>query len=168
MPRPAGEREDWYFFGYGHDYKQALGDYVRVRDGSRCRRASPSGLGGRAIGPTATRNSTTLSPAFTNTVCRSTYWSSTWTGTSTSSSLWPRARKTSRATISVDGYTWNSVLFPAPKLFLDHLHEEGLKATLNLHPASGVGPWEDALPGDAEAMDNRSDYKEIRALRHHQ
>jgi alpha-glucosidase (family GH31 glycosyl hydrolase) len=31
----AGEREtrlvqDWYFFGYGHDYKQALGDFVRV------------------------------------------------------------------------------------------------------------------------------------------
>ena len=30
MLRPPGERQDWYFFGYGHDYKQALGDYVRV------------------------------------------------------------------------------------------------------------------------------------------
>jgi len=25
-----GERQDWYFFGYGHDYYKALGDYVRV------------------------------------------------------------------------------------------------------------------------------------------
>ena len=30
MERPAGERQDWYFFGYGHDYRKALGDYVRV------------------------------------------------------------------------------------------------------------------------------------------
>ncbi len=30
MERPAGERQDLYFFGYGHDYKKALGDYVRV------------------------------------------------------------------------------------------------------------------------------------------
>ena len=30
MERPAGERQDWYFFGYGHDYSKALGDYVRV------------------------------------------------------------------------------------------------------------------------------------------
>ncbi len=30
MLRPPGERQDCYFFGYGHDYKQALEDYVRV------------------------------------------------------------------------------------------------------------------------------------------
>jgi len=30
MERPAGERQDWYFFGYGHDYRKALGDFVRV------------------------------------------------------------------------------------------------------------------------------------------
>ncbi len=28
--RPAGERQDWYFFGYGHDYKRALYDFTRV------------------------------------------------------------------------------------------------------------------------------------------
>src|ERR1019366_10247735 len=30
MQLPAGDRQDWYFLGYGHDYKKALGDYVRV------------------------------------------------------------------------------------------------------------------------------------------
>jgi alpha-glucosidase len=30
MERPAGERQDLYFFGYGHDYRKALGDYVKV------------------------------------------------------------------------------------------------------------------------------------------
>ena len=30
IERPAGQQQDWYFFGYGHDYKKALGDFVRV------------------------------------------------------------------------------------------------------------------------------------------
>ena len=34
MERPANEKPgaytDWYFFGHGHDYKKALGDFVRV------------------------------------------------------------------------------------------------------------------------------------------
>ena len=29
-PRPTGERQDWYFFGYGHDYKKALLDFTTV------------------------------------------------------------------------------------------------------------------------------------------
>ena len=28
--RPEGARQDLYFFGYGHDYKAALSDYVKV------------------------------------------------------------------------------------------------------------------------------------------
>lgn len=30
IQRPTGDRQDWYFFGYGHDYKQALGDYILI------------------------------------------------------------------------------------------------------------------------------------------
>src|SRR6185312_10843896 len=34
MERPdyelPGQYTDWYFFGYGHDYRKALGDFVRV------------------------------------------------------------------------------------------------------------------------------------------
>ena len=50
------------------------------------------------------------------------------------------------------GYSWNNLLFPDPTLFLQHIHEEGLKVTLNMHPASGVQPWEDAYPAMARAM----------------
>jgi alpha-glucosidase len=50
------------------------------------------------------------------------------------------------------GYSWNKTLFPYPDQFLTKLHAEGLKATLNLHPASGVRPWEDAYPAMAKAM----------------
>ena len=29
-PRPAGDRQDWYFLGYGHDYRSALSDFTKV------------------------------------------------------------------------------------------------------------------------------------------
>ena len=28
-PRPEHDLQDWYFFGYGHDYKACLADYRR-------------------------------------------------------------------------------------------------------------------------------------------
>jgi alpha-glucosidase (family GH31 glycosyl hydrolase) len=30
IQRPTGDRLDWYLFGYGHAYRQALGDFVKV------------------------------------------------------------------------------------------------------------------------------------------
>lgn len=45
-----------------------------------------------------------------------------------------------------------SGLFPAPDDFLHWVHENGLKVTLNLHPASGVQPHELRYPQMAKAM----------------
>src|SRR6516162_3236731 len=50
------------------------------------------------------------------------------------------------------GYSWNRLLFPYPEQFLSNVHADGLKVTLNLHPASGVQPWEDVYPEMAQAM----------------
>ena len=58
----------------------------------------------------------------------------------------------SRHDLGWTGYTWNKLLFPDPDQFLAKIHAEGLKATLNLHPASGIEPWEKAYPAMAEAM----------------
>ena len=46
------------------------------------------------------------------------------------------------------GYSWNSELFPDPAGFLAWLHEQGLRVTLNVHPADGVRAFEDAYPAD--------------------
>ncbi len=82
MERPSGSRQDLYFFGYGHGYSQALGRTTfELRAAFHCRRALPLGRGGRATGPTATRNCATSSTAFTRTTCPTTSSSSTWTGT---------------------------------------------------------------------------------------
>jgi alpha-glucosidase (family GH31 glycosyl hydrolase) len=153
MLRPPGERQDWYFFGYGHDYKQALGDYVRVA--------------GRIP----------LPPRF----AFGAWWSRYWAYSDqeledlvkgfrqngvpldvlvidmdwhlNQEQLAARGEKDqSGEDLGWSGYSWNNVLFPDPKLFLDHVHQEGLKATLNLHPVSGVQPWEAAYPAFAKAM----------------
>jgi alpha-glucosidase len=155
LQRPAGERQDWYFFGYGHDYKQALGDYVKVA--------------GRIP----------LPPRFAFGAWWSRYWDYTdqelddlVTGFRQNGVPldvlvidmgWHLSREQLLAkgekdpdqsghSLGWSGYTWNPVLFPDPKLFLDRIHQEGLKATLNLHPASGVQPWEAAYPEFARAM----------------
>jgi alpha-glucosidase (family GH31 glycosyl hydrolase) len=153
IERPAGERQDWYFFGYGHNYRKALGDYVQVA--------------GRIP----------LPPRFAFGAWWSRYWD--YTDQELDELVrgfhennvpldvfvidmgWHISEEQLKALGEVDqsgqrlgwsGYTWNKVLFPDPDQFLNKLHAEGLKTTLNLHPASGVQPWEQAYPAMAKAM----------------
>ena len=51
------------------------------------------------------------------------------------------------------GYTWNKALFPNPAAFLQALHKRGLHTALNLHPADGIQPCEEAYPAVARRMD---------------
>jgi alpha-glucosidase (family GH31 glycosyl hydrolase) len=151
--RPAGERQDLYFFGYGHDYRKALGDFVRVA--------------GRIP----------LPPPF----AFGTWWSRYWDYTDqelvelvkgfrynnvplnvmvidmgwhiSKDQLQAKGEKdASNHALGWTGYTWNPVLFPDPVDFLKKMHAQGLKITLNLHPASGVQPWEQAYPDFARAV----------------
>jgi alpha-glucosidase len=149
--RPAGERQDWYFFGYGHAYRRALGDYVRVA--------------GRIP----------LPPRFAFGAWWSRYWAYSdqeieeivrgfrendvpldvfvidmdWHETFPNE---PWQLDASHHTKGWTGYSWNRLLFPDPEPFLGKLHADGLKVSLNLHPASGVQPWEDRYPEMARAM----------------
>src|SRR4051794_693567 len=50
------------------------------------------------------------------------------------------------------GYTWNRELFPDPPAFLREIHRRGLRVTLNVHPADGVQPSEEAYPEMARAL----------------
>jgi alpha-glucosidase len=153
MERPAGARQDWYFFGYGHDYKKALGDYVRVA--------------GRIP----------LPPRFAFGAWWSRYWAysdqeieeiirgfrenSTPLDVFVIDMDWHLSEGQLRARglkdqsgegLGWSGYTWNNTLFPDPTQFLERLHADGLKTSLNMHPASGVQSWEAAYPAMAKAM----------------
>jgi alpha-glucosidase len=153
IERPSGPREDIYFFGYGHDYRKALGDYVKVA--------------GRIP----------LPPRF----AFGAWWSRYWAYSDqeldelvrgfhendvpldvfvidmdwhlSHEQLAARGEKDqSGHDLGWSGYSWNKVLFPDPDAFLAKLHAEGLKTTLNLHPASGIEPWELHYPEMAKAM----------------
>lgn len=141
--RPEGNRQDLYLFAYGHDYKQALADYALVA--------------GRAPMP----------PKYTLGYWWSRYWQysdnefvdlvnklksmdvpidvlivdmdwhETW-GLRKSNS--PKDEYGQR--IGWTGYTWQKELFPSPANFLKWTENEELKVALNLHPASGIQPYE--------------------------
>lgn len=141
--RPEGDRQDLYLFAYGHDYKQALADYALVA--------------GRAPMP----------PKYTLGYWWSRYWQysdnefvdlvnklksmdvpidvlivdmdwhETW-GLRKSNS--PKDEYGQR--IGWTGYTWQKELFPSPAKFLKWTENEELKVALNLHPASGIQPYE--------------------------
>ena len=121
---------DLYFFGYGHDYQACLRDFYRLS------------------GPTP------LLPRF----ALGNWWSRFYRYTEESYlALMAKFREKgipfSTAVIDMDwhlteipkkygsgwtGYTWNPEFFPDPKRFLGRLHDLGMKATLNVHPADGV------------------------------
>jgi alpha-glucosidase (family GH31 glycosyl hydrolase) len=146
QPRPAGDHQDWYFFGYGRDYKSALRNFTRVA------------------------GKIPLPPRFAFGYWWSRYWNYS------DRELRELVADLHRYQVPCDvlvvdmdwhtegwtGYTWNRSLFPEPAAFLSFLHEQGLKTTLNLHPADGVQPTEEKYAEFARAMDfNVTDAKAV-------
>ena len=153
MSRRPGDRQDWYFFGYGHDYKRALYEFTLVA------------------------GKIPLPPRFAFGAWWSRYWSYTdqefneliqgfhqhdvpldvlvidmdWHPTF-SELAGDGKVDASGHDLGWTGYSWNRLLFPDPDKFLAHVHQQGLKATVNIHPASGVQPWEDRYPQMARTM----------------
>jgi len=153
MPRPAGGHQDWYFFGYGHHYKEALGDYVKVAGRiplpprfvfgtwwSRYWDYTDQELNDLVQG--FHKNDTPL-----NVLVIDMGWHPTF-----QQSWWSQEKDQSGQPLGWTGYSWNKLLFPDPTAFLNHIHQQGLKVTLNLHPAGGIEPWETSYPAMAKAM----------------
>src|SRR3984957_856852 len=153
MLRPAGERQDWYFFGYGHDYKGALHDFTQV--------------GGKiplpprfAFGPWWSRYWSYSDQEFEqllqqfqthdtplSVLVMDIDWHPTFNEVVGNNKLDASGHR-----LGWTGYSWNKLLFPDPAGFLSSVHDQGLKTTLNIHPASGIQPWEDSYPAMASSM----------------
>ena len=141
MPREHPET-DLYFFGYGHAYLECLRDYY------------------------ALTGEVPMIPRF----ALGNWWSRYHVYTEESYlRLMDRFQQAeiplSVAVIDMDwhivanpytngwtGYTWNRDLFPDPERFLKALHDRGMRTTLNLHPADGVAPHEDAYEAVCRAV----------------
>ena len=142
--RPEGDRIDWYIFAYGHDYLAALQDFTKVA------------------------GNIPLPPRFVFGY----WWSRYWIYTDEEllqladdmrqrdipadvfiiDMDWHETWKPMNERLGHDefgqrrgwtGYTWNRDLIPDPEGLLAELHRKGFKTALNLHPASGIRPYED-------------------------
>jgi len=157
VERPAGERpgayQDWYFFGYGHDYRKALGDYVRVAGRIPLPPRFAFGAWWSRYWDYSDQELDELVRGFhENDVPLDVFVIDMGWHISKDQLLAAGETDQSGHDLGWTGYTWNKMLFPDPDDFLARLHAEGLKTTLNLHPASGVQPWEAAYPAMAKAM----------------
>jgi alpha-glucosidase (family GH31 glycosyl hydrolase) len=114
---------DWYFFGYGHQYKDALADYVRIA--------------GRQP----------LPPKF-----MFGYWYSKYQAYKHTDIqqllLDMESLDVPHDVLMIDcdwhqnswtGWTWNKSLFPNPATLLNWMHTHNTRTALNLHPADGIG-----------------------------
>jgi alpha-glucosidase len=153
VARPEGQIQDFYLFAYGHDYRAELADFIRVA------------------------GNIPLPPRFAFGIWWSRYWAYTdeelqqlvaefhdhnvpldvlvidmdWHPTF-AVRWWESKKDDSGHTLGWTGYTWNKTYFPDPPEFLNWAHTQGLKVTLNMHPASGVQPFEEQYPVMASAM----------------
>lgn len=127
---------DWYFLGYGHDYKKALADFTKIAGKmplpplyvfgywySKYERYSEQDM--RDIVTEIQKNDIPMDVLVID-------------------MDWHRNGKTgSTANTEWTGWSWNKELFPDPANFISWLHEQNLYTTLNLHPADGIFPKED-------------------------
>ena len=118
---------DWYFMGYGHQYKKALGDFIRI-------------AGRQPMPPLYVLG----------------YWYSKYQRY-TSDEFMEIVNDVKRNQIPMDvmifdmdwhtqgwtGWTWDRTAIPDPEGLIDWMHRQGLKVSLNLHPADGVDDDED-------------------------
>lgn len=143
--RPEGDRLDWYMMAYGHDYMAAVSDYIKIGGAIPmppkyafgywwCRYWQYSDFEFINL---ANQIKSRNIPIDVMVVDMD--WHETWGMKGTKDT--PKDEYGQR--IGWTGYTWQKELFPHPENFVDNLHLLDLKTSLNLHPASGIQPYED-------------------------
>lgn len=153
VPRSPGKRQDWYFLGYGHDYRKALQDFTRVAGRIPLPPRFAFGTWWSKYWAYSDKDLMELVEAFQehdvplDVLVIDMDWHLTF-----GVRWWENKKDQSGHTLGWTGYTWNRLYFPDPTQFLRWVHQQGLKATLNMHPASGVQPHEEQYAEMARAM----------------
>lgn len=149
--KPEGNGQDWYFFGYGHDYKKALYDYTKVAGKIPMPPKFALGYWWSRYWTYSDAELRSLVDDFKaynipmDVLIIDMDWHKTWG----LNHEWKRDMFGEAA--GWTGYTWNTSLFPQPEEFLSWAHTRGLKTALNLHPASGIAPVETQYNSFAKA-----------------
>lgn len=153
IPRSNEQNQDWYFLGYGHDYKKELKDFTRVAGKIPMPPRFAFGFWWSRYWAYTDQGFKDLVHQFhthnipLNVLVVDMDWHKTW-GLKWGQQETDQAGQPKGWT----GYTWNPTYFPNPDKFLDWTKKQNLKVTLNLHPASGIQPYEEPYPEMAKAM----------------
>ncbi len=142
-PRSSG-RQDLYFFGYGHRYRQAVQDFYGL--------TGPTPLLPRfALGNWWSRYYQYTADEYLALMDRFAAEGIPFT-TAVIDMDWHITEVDASYGSGWTGYTWNEDLFPDPERFLHELHRKGLRTTLNVHPRDGVRAFEKPYVRMAETM----------------
>ncbi len=160
--RPEGDRLDLYLFAYGHEYTKALKDYTRVAGNiplppkysfgywwSRYWQYSDNEL--RDLVETMRSLDIPLDVLIIDMD-----WHETW-----GLSKYNTKKDEYGQRLGWTGYTWKQQLFPSPENFFAWCKKQNLKTSLNLHPASGIMPYEEPYKRFSEAYGWKEEGKSV-------
>ena len=139
------EAVDWYFMGYGHNYRKALGDFTKI-------------AGRQPMPPLYVLG----------------YWYSKYQRY-TADEFMQIATDVRQNQIPMDvmifdmdwhtegwtGWTWDRSIIPDPEGLIDFMHKKNLKVALNLHPADGVDDDEEFFDDVRNDMGLPADVKRV-------
>ena len=135
---------DLYFFGYGHDYKQALKDFYFL-----CGKTPM--LPRYALGNWWSRFYPYTEESYVELMDRFAQENLPFT-VAVIDTEWHVMDIDEKYGSGWTGYTWNREYFPEPERFLGELHRRGMYTALNIHPAEGVKAHEEMYVDMAKAM----------------
>ncbi len=151
--RPQQQRQDWYFLGYGHEYRKALYEYTQVAGKIPMPPRFVFGFWWSRYWPYTEEEMRHLVEEFrihnvpVDVLVVDMDWHTTFL-----KDWWKKEKDQAGERKGWTGFTWNKNLFPSPKAFLKWTRKKDIKVTLNLHPASGIQPHEEMYPQVAEAV----------------
>ena len=134
---------DWYLFAYGHEYKKALGDYSKVSGSAPLPPRYTFGYWYSRYWQYSDSELRDVIERFrsidipVDVLIIDMDWHETW-GLDKDPELDEYGQR-----IGWTGYTWQKELFPAPEQMFQWANNAGLRTALNLHPASGIQPYEE-------------------------
>lgn len=130
VDRPwSSDYQDWYFFGHGHEYRQALLDFSLVSGPINLMDIQAYGVWHSRYYPYSTNQYTAVVEKYSqlNLPLHVAVLDMDW-----------HIEPSTAGCDSYGGYVWNKKLFPDPAAFTSWLHQRGLKSIINTHDATGV------------------------------
>ena len=151
--RPEGERQDLYFFGYGHDYTDALADFTKISGKIPLPPKYTFGYWWCRYWQYSDFELIDLAQHFKaynipiDVMIIDMDWHETWSKIAAASPAGVHSNRSGRdefgQRIGWTGWTWKKELFPNPENFLDELHRRGIRTSLNLHFNNGIQTYEE-------------------------